>query len=161
MGYTTEFEGRFKFNKELDDDTYDLLVGLATTRRMKRNIEGYGIEGEFYCADRENFGQNRTPDVIDSNKPPRTQPSLWLKWIPTNDRLHLEWDGGEKFYSYVEWLKYLISKILSPRGYKLNGQVVWFGEDRGDMGAIVVEDNKVSMGRVSNVDIDVNDTWSP
>ncbi len=36
MGYTTDFTGAFKLNKPLDDETYNLLVGLATTRRIKR-----------------------------------------------------------------------------------------------------------------------------
>ena len=29
----------------------------------------------------------------------------------------------EKFYYYVEWLRYLIDNILAPRGYILNGDV--------------------------------------
>ncbi len=39
------------------------------------------------------------------------------------------WNGAEKFYNYVEWLQYLIDKILAPRGYTLNGECQWFGEN--------------------------------
>ena len=31
MGYTTDFEGKFNFDRELDDDTFNLLNGLAKT----------------------------------------------------------------------------------------------------------------------------------
>lgn len=32
MGYTTEFRGTFQLNKELDEETYNLLEGLSKTR---------------------------------------------------------------------------------------------------------------------------------
>jgi hypothetical protein len=145
MGYTTEFRGQWVLNKKLDDDTFNLLVGLASTRRMKRNIQGYGVEGEFYHKDDGDFGQERTPDIIDYNQPPKTQPSLWLRWVPTEDRMGIEWDGGEKFYGYVEWIQYLISAILAPRGYVLNGQVQWRGEEWDDMGTIFIENNVIAI----------------
>ncbi|KKL12727.1 hypothetical protein LCGC14_2532870 [marine sediment metagenome] len=146
MGYTTEFKGRFYLDKPLDDNTFNLLEGLAKTRRMKRNIKGYGIEGEFYFNpdDFENSGQAEDKTIIDYNSPPPTQPSLWLRWIPTEDRQHIEWDGGEKFDGYVEWIEYIIKKILKPRGYFLNGRVEWCGEE-GDVGTILAIDNKVKV----------------
>jgi hypothetical protein len=55
----------------------------------------------------------------------------------------IEWDGGEKFYNYTEWLVYIINKLLEPNGYVLNGVVQWQGEEVGDVGEIFVEDNKV------------------
>lgn len=149
MGYTTDFNGRFYLDKPLDDNTFNLLSGLAKTRRMKRNVKDYGIEGEFYFNpdDFENSGQTEDKTIIDYNSPPSTQPSLWLQWIPTEDRQHIEWDGGEKFYNYVEWLKYIIEKILKPKGYVLNGKVEWEGED-GDNGVILVVDNKIKIREV-------------
>lgn len=144
MGYSTDFSGSFKLDKKLDKETQDLLEGLNTTRRMKRDLKGFGVEGEFYVGSRNDFGQDRTPDVVDYNSPPRTQPGLWCGWTPTGDGLAIEWDGGEKFYDYVEWIEYLIDSVLAPRGYALNGEVEWFGEDRSDMGKIVIVNNKVS-----------------
>lgn len=144
MGYTTDFNGQFTLNKKLDDETYDLLIGLNETRRMKRNVDPkYGCDGEFYVENRNNFGQDREGNIVDYNTPPRTQPGLWCQWRPTEDRLQLEWDQGEKFYGYVEWIVYLIDKILAPRGYVLNGIVNWSGEEMGDIGSIIVEENKV------------------
>ena len=147
MGYNTEFDGQFDFNKPLDDDTYNLLEGLATTRRMKRKVDEdkYGKEGEFYIEGKGFMGQDHEDNILDYNNPPRDQPGLWLQWVPTDDRLHLEWDEGEKFYDYVEWLEYLVKKIFKPRGYVLNGKVRYRGEDFDDVGTIVVRNNKVSV----------------
>jgi hypothetical protein len=57
--------------------------------------------------------------------------------------MHIEWDTGEKFYDYVEWLEYIIYNFLAPKGYVLNGNVEWYGEDRADVGTIVVKSNIV------------------
>lgn len=148
MGYNTDFEGGFKINKPVDEETYKLLLGLANTRRMKRSDldKKYGVEGEFYCEDTENMGQTDKPSqgkIVNYNEPPKTQPSLWCDWDIQKDRQIIKWNGGEKFYGYVEWIRYLIRSILEPRGYIVNGEVGWFGEDHGDTGIIKVEDNQV------------------
>jgi hypothetical protein len=192
MGYTTKFQGQFDLDKPLDDETYRFLFRLANTRRMKRALgPEYGVEGEFYVdgpgtiegeweameresdtyhADKRsqwgtyNRGEfvPKLTSIIEYNKPPSTQPGLWCQWIPSEDRLHLTWDGGEKFYSYVEWLEYIIKNILIPRGYVLSGEVDWMGEDqRGDNGIIRVIDNVVTTepgaGRMEITDEDEDD----
>jgi hypothetical protein len=146
MGYTTEFQGKFEFNKVLDDATYNMLYGLANTRRMARKIDKkYGVEGEFYFNDLENLGQDHETGVIDYNKPPKTQPSLWCQWTPTKDKKYLQWDQNEKFYEYIKWLQYIIDKILKPKKYKLNGMVSWRGEHFDDTGTITVKNNKITI----------------
>jgi len=82
-------------------------------------------------------------DIHDDEETPGT----WCQWELKN-RSTIEWDQNEKFYSYVEWLDYIINKILIPRGYVLNGDVTWYGEDNGDTGNILVQDNKISVGEV-------------
>lgn len=145
MGYTTVFNGEFGLNKKLDADTFTLLSGLANTRRMQRNIEGYGVDGEFYIGGVGFMGQDDDETVINNNAPPRTQPSLWLQWTPNEDGTALIWDGGEKFYCSLEWIDYLVYNILKPRGYVVNGVVNAEGE-AGEQWYIKVEDNKVSKG---------------
>lgn len=145
MGYNTDFKGSFTLDRELDDETYKLLVKLSETRRMKRKVSPiYGVDGEFYMKD-DNEG------IINFNSPPRTQPSLWCGWIPTQDKLGIEWNGSEKFYSYIEWITYIIDRILVPNDYILNGEVEWIGEERNDMGKIVVTNNVVQTkcGRIT------------
>lgn len=144
MGYTTDFSGRFELNKELSPKMAKFLNLFNETRRMKRNTdEVFGIEGEFFVFGSGSYGQDNEPNVIDFNEPPTTQPSLWNKWLPTDDGMGIEWSGEEKFYGYTEWLVYLIHKILAPNGYVLNGVVEYSGEEPGDCGEIVVVDNRV------------------
>lgn len=139
MGYSTSFLGHFQVDKPLDDDTFNLLVGLATTRRMKRKLGSeFGVEGEFFVSGKGLFGQDGDDSILDYNKPPRTQPSLWCCWEPMS-RTEIAWNGGEKFYEYIPWIKYLLEKVLLPRGYKLTGRVEWQGEDPSDVGIIVAE----------------------
>ncbi len=147
MGYTTDFNGEFKLNKKLDDKTHEFLKKFAETRRMQRNLgPEYGVEGEFFV-DGEGFaGQDKDDSVMDYNKPPRTQPGLWCQWTPSEDGMSIGWDGGEKFYCYVEWLNYIIKNFLAPKGYILNGDVEFQGEDNGDFGVIRVINNVVKVG---------------
>lgn len=156
MGYTTTFQGKFSLNKELDDVTFNFLKKLNNTRRMARKVDAkYGVEGEFYVDGTDGSGSFNDANIIDHNKEPKTQPGLWCQWIPTEDRMHIEWDGGEKFYSYIEWIKYIISKVLAPRGYIVNGNVKWRGEDFDDNGVLEVNDNVV-MGDRLIVDYSIN-----
>jgi hypothetical protein len=140
MGYTTDFAGEWTLNKPLDDFTYNFLRNLSDTRRMGRTVseDKYGIEGEFYIEDLEDSGQRLNPNIIDYNRPPITQPGLWCDWKPTEDRKYIEWNQSEKFYYYIEWIEYILSKILLPLGYKLDGTIDWRGEDFYDTGEIVL-----------------------
>lgn len=119
-----------------------------------RPADIYGYEGEYFAKDDGNMGQNGDESVIDHNKAPGQigwggghkygQPGLWCGWEISEDGKFLQWDGGEKFYDYVDWLKYLIKHFFSPWGHKLNGEIKWFGEERTDIGTIVVKNNVVT-----------------
>jgi hypothetical protein len=158
MGYTTDFSGKFNLNKPLSGFHINYLRKFARTRRMKRDavltaklddavrravvLHGPGEEGGYYVGGAEYDNRGGT-DVVDHNKPPKGQPGLWCHWVPTDDGTAVEWDGGEKFYDYVEWLKYQIAHFYQPWGYVLNGRVTWQGEERSDKGTIIVENNVV------------------
>ncbi len=145
MGYTTEFIGSFQTDRPVDERTYRLMVGLATTRRMMRDVAPkYGVDGEFYVEGGGFMGQATERNVIDHNRPPRTQPGLWCQWLMQEDHQTIAWDEGEKFYEYTRWIEYLIDRVLAPRGYVVNGEVCWRGEDFFDVGRITVTDNEVS-----------------
>lgn len=148
MGYSTDFYGQFKVDRKVDDETLAILLGLANTRRVKRKVDAkYGVEGEFYFKGDGFLGQDRDSTVVDYNSPPRTQPSLWCQWaIDESDRQTIQWDGGEKFYCYVEWIEYILNKVLLPRGYKLTGQVSWQGEDSSDRGQIIADGDSIRTG---------------
>lgn len=114
MGYTTEFDGKFKFSKELTMSQYKTLKDFAEQRH------GDNLKEHEEC------------------------PSFYCQWVPTDDGKYLEWDGNEKFYSYIEWLEILIEKFFNPWKIKLNGEVTWEGEESGDLGKIVVKNNVVT-----------------
>ncbi len=146
MGYTTDFNGRFALNKVLDQETHAYLERFNESRRMGRNLgPEFGVQGEFYVDGTDTFGQGKDLNIIDYNRPPKTQPSLWCGWRPSEDGKYIEWDGGEKFYEYIPWLKYIITNFLDPKGYKLTGEVEWEGEDSDDFGKIVVRNNDITI----------------
>jgi hypothetical protein len=135
-------------------------------------LEIYGEEGEYFVGGGGYAGQDNDNSVIDFNTPPNQlgygddswencytennkriklglcQPGLWLGWTleKDGDNVMLVWDGGEKFYHYVEWLQYLITHFFEKWDVKLNGEITWVGEDRDeDRGKIVVKDNVVKV----------------
>lgn len=164
MGYSTDFSGNFKITPALSNEHRQYLEKFAETRRMKRNPQlaetmddpvrvaaglPIGEDAEFFVGGTDDFGRGRDQSVVDYNSPPRTQPGLWCQWVPTEDGDHFGWDGGEKFYHYVEWLQYLIDKFLKHWGYTLDGRIVWQGEDRSDCGEITVAGNEVTSKELS------------
>lgn len=159
MGYTTDFEGHFKVTPELKQEHADYINMFSGTRRMKRDasvLAGFedpireavglpiGDEGSYFVGGDGFRGQDRDASIIDYNSPPSDQPGLWCQWVIGEGGGVIEWDEGEKFYDYVEWLEYLISHFLKPWGYTVNGEVQWWGEDDEDRGTIIVVDNEVS-----------------
>ena len=155
MGYTTEFRGSFKFDKPVTSKLQNYINTFSDTRRMIRDNEkikelypdwqrkcfngNLGVNGAYFIGE-EMWNDKSIIDYNDSGD----QPGLWCQWI-INDDEELIWDGGEKFYNYVEWLEYLIEHFFAPSGYVLNGEVHYEGEDRNDFGKIVVKDNEVKV----------------
>jgi hypothetical protein len=165
MGYTTNFSGEFVLNNPLSSKHEEYLRKFASTRRMKRDASKtalrpdpvreavglpVGVDGGYFVGAGGSFGQENmlgnpaADDVIDHNREPSGQPGLWCQWVPSHDGEAIEWNGGEKFYNYVEWLEYIIEHFLKPWGYVLNGTVTWEGEEQGDVGKIIVNDNVVT-----------------
>lgn len=158
MGYSTDFEGSINLDKKVDEKTKEWLNGLSNTRRMKRDtkvlarllgitekecIYKYGEDGKNYF-DYIDMGQRFTEDVLNYNFPPSNQPGLWCSWRLGEDNSSIEWNGAEKFYNYVQWMKYIVNELVD-RDYKMNGVISWKGEDRSDSGKIIVEDSKVNV----------------
>ena len=159
MGYTTEFNGQFNTDKPIAEHHAAYINKFARTRRVKRSSAKaeklkdterkavelpIGKQGEYFVGGLGDFGQGDDNSIMDGNHPPKSQPGLWCQWIVSEDEANvIEWDGGEKFYYYVEWLEYIIENFLKPWGYVLNGDVEYRGEEWGDTGIISVKDNVV------------------
>ena len=110
MGYNTKFEGEFRLDRPLDDETYEELSAM---------------DGPF--------------DECDG------YPSRWCQWTVGDDWQSIRWNGGEKFYGYIGWIRLLNGRFLAPRGYRLGGTVRFQGEDPGDSGKIVAADGRIEV----------------
>jgi hypothetical protein len=159
MGYTTDFDGHFTLDKPLTQAHADYLNKFSSTRRVQRqNAElpdplreavglPMGVDGGYYVNAGGFHGQAEDESIVNYNMPPEGQPGLWCQWVVTKDNngnyTKIEWDGGEKFYNYIEWINYIIEHFLMPWGYTLNGVVKWRGEDFYDIGTIVIVNNVV------------------
>lgn len=115
MGYTTTFKGSLSFSRELTLKEYKELEKLAD---YNSHQEGYREFGSGF-------------------------PDSYNQWEPNEDGTAFGWNGGEKFYNYIEWLDWLAMEYFEPRGIKLNGKIEWSGEEMGDTGTISVLDNFV------------------
>ena len=148
MGYTTDFAGQINVEPPLSQDEISFLKKFNETRRMACK------QGPYYV-DRGGFrGQEHDADVIDYNKSPEGQPSLWCQWVSTADGTGIEWDGGEKFYDAPEWMKYLIEHFIGDaplakaqrpflNSHRLNGGIEAQGEESDDRWKLIVKDNEV------------------
>ena len=159
MGYHTEFIGQFEFNQPLIEEHRLYLQKFNQTRRMKRDDFAellndpireevdlpIGDEGQYFVGGTGDYGKDNDESVTNNNDPPKGQPGLWCQWTPNEDGSVLEWDGGEKFYHYVDWIEYLIKNFIGPWGYKLNGEVEWKGEELDDLGIITIKDNVIDV----------------
>ena len=165
MGYSTDFDGSFELDKTLTEEHRAYLAAFNDTRRMKRDaaiaesmpdpvriVAGLpiGSDGGYFVGLPDDFGQFMDASILAYNDAPHGQPGLWCQWRPNDDGTAIEWDEGEKFYNYTEWLDYLLEHFLVPWGYVLNGEVTWQGDERNDIGMIVVVDNVVEIkeGRI-------------
>jgi hypothetical protein len=161
MGYTTQLEGQFNLDKPLTVAHMAYLKKFAETRRMRRQADTYyledmadltreavglplGDEGGYFVGETGMMGQTHDASIIDYNSPPKGQPGLWCQWEPNAQGTAIVWDGSEKFYEYVKWIKYLIEHFLQPWGYIANGEVKWQGENDADTGTIIIKDNAVT-----------------
>ncbi len=151
MGYTTDFEGQISLSRALTEEQAHYITQFSQSRRMGRNASicqefddpvresvglPIGTEGEFCVF---NYGSNDR-SIIDHNQPPSTQPGLWCQWVPTADLTALEWDGGEKFYCYYEWLIYIHDTMLVKWGITFTTETTleYQGEEDDDKGEIFV-----------------------
>ena len=131
------------------------FVGSVNEEFIEEHV-GDGENKAWCCA-----GQVKDPSILNYNSPPEDQPGLWCQWVPCvepgpfyhdgfdsqAEYTFIAWDGNEKFYGYEDWMLYLLRHFLVPWGYIANGEIEWQGEDRDDMGLIVVENNVMSIKR--------------
>ena len=94
-----------------------------------------------------------------TNRTAPGQPGLWCQWVPCWDGCCLAFNGYEKFYAAIPWLRYLIQHFLEPNAlasttghpmfanfgfdHRLDGMVVGCRRDNKELYAIRVLCNEV------------------
>ena len=70
-------------------------------------------------------------------------PSYYCQWVTSDNGRFLEWDSGEKFENYVEWLQLLVDRYFKKWGRSLTGAMEYSGDGDGDVGTIAVDRNVI------------------
>ena len=153
MGYTTDFIGHVDIAPALNDSEIAYLSAFGASRRWERPGGPYAVPG------------NPSADELRPVRgngyyvPATGQPGLWCDWEPCWDGCCLAFNGVERFYGAVEWLRYLIDHFLRPAAeasytedeafgeftfdHVLEGMVVGCRRDNKEVFAITVQDNRV------------------
>ena len=153
MGYTTDFIGHIDITPSLNDDEIAYLTAFNRSRRCERPGGPYDVPGNP-SAELED-----TMPTEQANTGADGQPGYWCDWEPCWDGCCLAYNGNEKFYQPVEWLRYLIKHFLKPGAaasrvdherfagftfdHVLEGMVVGCRRDNKELFAISVAGNRV------------------
>jgi hypothetical protein len=154
MGHTTDFIGHVDISPPLNDAEQDYLTAFRLSRRFDRPDGPYAVPGNPYLDERDGR------DIDAYNRVAPGQPELWCQWEMCWDGCCVAWDGHEKFYRPVEWLRYLIEHFLGPGAHaassglpqfegftfdhRLDGLVIGNRRDTRELFAICVQDNVVT-----------------
>ena len=120
MGFSTIYLNPFHFDRQIDQEHANILIAFSQTEHEDESGRpgGRGMPPTYYC-----------------------------QWVPTDDRMGLEWDKNEKFYFGLDWLEYLIENFIQPWGYTLNGESPWYVDDFQEAGFLRITDNVVTEER--------------
>lgn len=157
MGYTTDFIGHIDIDPALNQDEIEYLTAFSESRRFDR-VEGpYAVPGNPAA---ENQAGRADIDNDRYSRCAPGQPQLWCQWAPCWDGCCLSFDGNEKFYEPIAWLRYLIAHFLKPGAaasrsglpafdgftfdHRLDGMVVGCRRDTKQLFSINVSRNRVT-----------------
>ena len=122
MGYSTYFDGHFEMSQKLTVSQIDTLLELT---RWDTDAP-------------EDAPNDQSPWQPVEHKTKRV-----LEPGGKDLMCVLESINEEKIYRWADWLEFLIDKYFDPWGVKLNGDMIWQGEETGDSGVIFVKNNRV------------------
>lgn len=154
MGHTTDFVGHIDIEPHLNASEIAYLEAFHHARHFDRGGSPYDVPGNPLAPDHEGV-----PTEQYSRLAPGV-PQLYCQWVVCGSGCCLTYDGVEKFYQPVAWLRYLIDHLLGPGAaaesecheqlreftfdHRLNGMIVGCRRDTRELFAITVTDNRVS-----------------
>lgn len=113
MGYNTDWNGVLNLSREL----------TPSEKQEWETIRNERHDSQY------NYGDER-----------REFPSIWCGFEVSGDCF--SWDCGEKTYEGIGWIKFFIDKLKEwnkNESIYAFGEMEWNGEEREDMGRVVVE----------------------
>ena len=104
------------------------------------------FDGEFTLSRRlDKKTCNALEKLADSRHDDEEMPSIWCQWVVGENRRTIRWDGNEKFYGYIGWIRYINWRFLLPKKIMINGTVAFQGENPKDGGRIVATNGKIEV----------------
>lgn len=153
MGFTTDFIGHIDIAPSLNEAEITYLTAFSHSRRYHRGGSPYDVPGNPRADDALEVKPSRYNSVAPG------QPGLWCDWVPCWGGCCLAFNGKEKFYDPVPWLRYLVTHFLRPGAvaqssgheslegftfdHVLAGMVVGCRRDNKELYAIRVRNNQV------------------
>jgi hypothetical protein len=153
MGYTTDFLGHIDIDPVLNEHEQAYLAAFGLARHFDRPAGSYDVPGNPYADDRQGV------DLDAYNRLGTGKPQLYCQWVVCPTGCCLSFDGNEKFYEPVQWLRYLIDHFLVPGAHagssglpvfddftfdhRLDGMIVGCRRDTRRLFAICVDDSVV------------------
>ena len=151
MGLHTTYVGHIGIEPPLSAEEIDFARRFGHTRHYDSGSPGVRLA--LHPADDDSSGAS---DVSSYNRPAPGMPGLWCPWTICKEGCCLHWDGIEKPYDGMAWLRYLIeeflgegarSEVAAQHGlteHVLDGVVVGERHETGELFAIEVEANEVT-----------------
>jgi hypothetical protein len=149
MGYSTDFIGHLDIEPPLNDDEVEYLTVFFASRRCRREGGPYAVPGNPRAENLDgSWGDG-------GNQCAEGQPNLWCDWTVCWDGCCLTWNGTEKSYAMIAWLRYLIEHFLAPGGlaegdplltgftfdHRLSGVIAGCRRDTKELFVVRVVDN--------------------
>jgi hypothetical protein len=154
MGYTTDFVGHIDIAPHLNAGEIAYLEAFGHARHFDTGGSPYDVPGNPLAPDRVGVSTEQY-NALGAGKP-----QLYCQWAVCGSGCCLSFDGNEKFYEPVEWLRYLIDHLLKPGAaaaradhpqlrdftfdHRLDGMVVGCRRDTRELFAVTVRDNRVA-----------------
>lgn len=151
MGFSTDYLGHIDIKPRLNDAEIEYLTAFFASRRFVR-ASPYDVPGNPQAETSDGL----PPELY--NQPHPGQPDLWCDWSVCWDGCCMAWNGTEKSYSMIPWLKYLTQHFLKPGAraakdprfadftfdHQLSGMVVGCRRDTKELFLVRVSNNRIT-----------------
>lgn len=129
--------GCFTIDKPLTNILYKFLQDFLRCQHIAKRVDNnkFGFQGEFSTnPEHEN--------LYEPIKQASTQPSIYCQWRIHEDKQSI-FCNDVLDESYVDWLVYILNKVLRPNGYNLIGTVVLKSSETDKIKTLEIKNNDV------------------